>query len=97
MRLYYVEPKLIDGQIVVSIAPEDAAEEINFWETALVEYVVRPSPELAALKAFINKHGSSVPQPQLLCHPSGWYVFPFDTQQGMETILRTERRTMVNC
>lgn len=56
MRLQFVELELVDAQYVVSITPEDVVDEIQFWGTALVGYVVGPMPKLATLTAFIEKH-----------------------------------------
>jgi len=78
---------MVNDTPMIAITHEDIAEGIEFWETALVGYIVGPMPKLATIRSFMDKHWGTVPRPQLLCLPSSWYVFRFTSKEDMETIL----------
>lgn len=53
-------------------------------------------PKLGTLIVFIEKQWNSVSRPQVLYHPSGWYVFWFDTREDMEAVLKWGPWLMAN-
>ncbi|KAL9235893.1 hypothetical protein vseg_010624 [Gypsophila vaccaria] len=84
MSLDFV-PKCSD---TVVIELDDVKEEIDYWSTTLVGFVLGRRVSLAQLQSLVYKHWNHINDPDVLYFAKGWYYFRFQSQEDMDNILQ---------
>lgn len=67
MRLEFKEPVMVDGTPTAVIDKEDVRDEINYWETALVGYVVGDTPSFSTIRRYVDEVWKHISNPKFTC------------------------------
>ncbi|CAK8544926.1 unnamed protein product [Lathyrus sativus] len=87
MAIEYVAPKLINGMIKIDIEQEDIETEIQFWDNALILYVVGNDLSMNTVKNFMQRMWNFVKMPDLYYHDDGYFLIRFISQEDKEAVM----------
>lgn len=85
--MVYIAPTVSNGEIEVEINDEDMASELQFWENALIMYVMGEDLSMRAIKNFMQKMWNFVQLPDLYYHDEGYFILRFKNSEDMDVVL----------
>ncbi|OIT40013.1 hypothetical protein A4A49_51747 [Nicotiana attenuata] len=96
MRLEYIPPSHRDGKIVIQIEESDVRELKDYWENALIGYVLGYTPYERSMVSYVETAWDFVTKPQILYHQDGYYVFRFNTMEDKDSVVQVGPYTYHN-
>ncbi|CAK8544929.1 unnamed protein product [Lathyrus sativus] len=87
MAIEYVAPKLINGMIEIDIEQEDIETEIQFWDNALILYVVGDDLSMNTVKNFMQRMWNFVKMPDSYYHDDRYFLIRFSSQEDKEAVM----------
>ncbi|CAK8535210.1 unnamed protein product [Lathyrus sativus] len=96
MAIEYVAPKLINGVFEINIEQEDIETEIQFWDNALILYVVGDDLSMNTMKNFMQRMWNFVKMPDLYYHDDGYFLIIFSSQEDKEAVMMKGSYTIRN-
>ncbi|KAG4969263.1 hypothetical protein JHK82_034972 [Glycine max] len=96
VTMEFVAPKLINGEVEVEIEAEDIASELQFWENAMILYVLGGSLSMTMLKNYMVKMWNFVILPDMLYHDDGYFLLRFMNREDKETVMMRGPYTIRN-
>ncbi|KAH1256677.1 putative ribonuclease H protein [Glycine max] len=96
VTMEFVAPKLINGEVEVEIEAEDNASELQFWENAMILYVLGGSLSMTMLKNYMVKMWNFVTLPDMLYHDDGYFLLRFKNREDRETVMMRGPYTIRN-
>ena len=88
MQLSYVAPKKVDGGYEVEIEDEDVEEELKYWESALIIYVIGGELSMNAVKNFMIKFWNFIQLPEVYYNDEGYFILRFKAMKDKEEVLK---------
>lgn len=88
MQLSYVAPKKVDGGYEVEIEDEDVEEELKYWESALIMYVIGGELSMNAVKNFMIKFWNFIQLPEVYYNDEGYFILRFKAMKDKEEVLK---------
>nr|XP_009788503.1 PREDICTED: uncharacterized protein LOC104236304 [Nicotiana sylvestris] len=88
MKLEYVPPSHKDGKVVIQIEENDVSDLKEYWETALIGYVLGDTAYEKSMVSYVEIVWDFVSKPQILYHHDGYYVFRFTTMEDRDTVVQ---------
>lgn len=77
-----------EGQLIVKIDEADVRSQVEYWQTALIGYVIGDTPYELAMDNYVTNVWNFVTKPQVLLHPNGYYNFKFKSIKDRDLILQ---------
>lgn len=87
MPLGYVAPTMVNGEIIIQIEEEDVAEELDFWENAIILFALGDSLTMNVVKKFMEKSWNFASLPDLFYNDSGYFIARCKSKEDQEQIL----------
>ncbi|CAK8573596.1 unnamed protein product [Lathyrus sativus] len=87
MDIEYVAPNLINGVFEINIEQEDIETEIQFWDNALILYVVGDDLSMNTVKNFMQRMWNFVKMPDLYYYDDGYFLIRFSSQEDKEAYM----------
>ncbi|CAK8568964.1 unnamed protein product [Lathyrus sativus] len=84
LAMEYVAPKVVNGVIEIDIEQEDIETEIQFWDNALILYVVGDDLSMNTVKNFMQRMWNFVKMPDLYYHDGEYFLLRFNSQEDKE-------------
>ncbi|CAK8576479.1 unnamed protein product [Lathyrus sativus] len=92
----YVAPKLVNGVIEIEIEQEDIEIEVQFWDNALVLYVVGEGLSMNTVKNFMQKMWNFLKIPDLYYHDEGYFLLRFNSHEDRDAVMMKGPYTIRN-
>jgi hypothetical protein len=73
----FVTPKLVNGEIEVEIDEADIINEVKFWDSALIMYVLGGELSMNGVKQFMIKMWNLVKLPDMYYNEEGYFLLRF--------------------
>lgn len=86
-KIEYMLPKVVNGEIEVSIEECDVVYKVQFWENVVVMYVIGSNLSMNAVKSFINNVWNFVSMPQIYYNDEGYFIIRFQCQEDNEMVM----------
>lgn len=96
LALDFIAPTIVNGVAEVVIAEEDIVEEVKFWETSLIMYVVGGDLSMNMVKQFMSKHWNFVKLPDMYYNNKGYFVLRFHSHRERDDVLMKGPYTIRN-
>jgi hypothetical protein len=77
MKMEFVTPKLVNGEIEVEIDEADIINEVKFWDSALIMYVLGGELSMNGVKQFMIKMWNFVKLPDMYYNEEGYFLLRF--------------------
>ncbi|XP_019265468.1 PREDICTED: uncharacterized protein LOC109243031 [Nicotiana attenuata] len=87
MQLEYVPPSRREGKVIIQIEEEDVNELKEYWDNALIGYVLGDTPYEKSMVNYVESVWDFVDKPQILYHHEGYYVFRFSNVKDKEAVI----------
>ncbi|XP_070045727.1 uncharacterized protein [Nicotiana tomentosiformis] len=94
--LTYVPPSMRDGKLVVKILAKDIKSQEEFWNTALIGYVLGDTPYARSMDNYVTMVWNFVTKPKIQYHDEGYYILKFHTIEDRDLILHASPYTYHN-
>ncbi|KAK2451010.1 hypothetical protein QL285_010100 [Trifolium repens] len=65
MKIEFITPKVVNGEIEVEIDESDIINEVKFWDSALIMYVIGGDLSMNGVKQFMSKMWNFVKLPDM--------------------------------
>ncbi|OIT22967.1 hypothetical protein A4A49_55256 [Nicotiana attenuata] len=88
MELKYITPIIVEGELVAQSQQEELDREIGKWKHALIMYVVRNSPTIAAMERFIASNWNYIAKPKVYYHNEGFFLVKFGSIDDKDEVNR---------
>ncbi|CAK8576489.1 unnamed protein product [Lathyrus sativus] len=92
----YVAPKLVNGVVEIEIEQEDIETEVQFWDNALILYVVGEDLSMNTVKNFMQKMWNFVKIPDLYYHDEGYFLLRFNSHEDRDVVMMKDPYTIRN-
>lgn len=96
MEMEFIALKIIDGIIEVEIEEADIENEIKFWDTALIMYVLRGDLSMHVVKQFMMRNWNFVKLPDMYYNDEGYFVLRFHSHKDRDVELQKGPYTIRN-
>ncbi|CAK8543756.1 unnamed protein product [Lathyrus sativus] len=96
MAIEYVAPKIVNGVIEIDIEQEDIETEIQFWDNALIFYVVGGDLSMNMVKNFMQRMWNFMKMPDLYYHDDDYFLLRFNSQEDKEAVMMKDPYTIRN-
>ncbi|XP_058774196.1 uncharacterized protein LOC131648458 [Vicia villosa] len=87
MQVEFVATQFFEGNEKVIIEAEDVAEELNYWENAIILFALGETLSMHAVKNFMEKSWNFVAMPELYFNESGYFVVRFKSHEDMSQVM----------
>ncbi|CAK8562815.1 unnamed protein product [Lathyrus sativus] len=87
MAIEYVAPKIVNEVIEIDIEQEDIETKIQFWDNALILYVMGDDLSMNTVKNFMQRMWNFVKMPDLYYHDDGYFLLIFNSQEDKEAVM----------
>lgn len=87
MAIEFIAPKIIEGIAEVEIEEEDIVNEVKFWDTTLIMYVIGGDLSMHVVKQFMMKQWNFVKLPDMYYNNEGYFVLRFHSYQDRDVVL----------
>ncbi|KAL9250387.1 Multiple organellar RNA editing factor 9, chloroplastic-like protein [Drosera capensis] len=77
---------------VIDIVDEDVIDEVNFWKTSVIAYVLGERVTYETMLRFVKVKLKNVTTPEVLHHAKGFYILKFETEEDRKAMLEIPRR-----
>ncbi|XP_058734308.1 uncharacterized protein LOC131606039 [Vicia villosa] len=81
-----VAPNVIDGEIEISIDDTDVAQELEFWENAMILFALGGNLTMNVVKKFMESSWNFIALPNLYYNDAGYFIVRFKNYDDMEKI-----------
>lgn len=82
--------------MIIQIEEEDVNELKEYWDNALIGYVLGDAPYEKSMVSYIETVWDFVDKPQMLYHHNGYYVFRFTNVKDKEAVIQAGPYTYHN-
>ncbi|XP_019241874.1 PREDICTED: uncharacterized protein LOC109221897 [Nicotiana attenuata] len=96
MKLEYIPSSHREGKLVIQIEEEDVNELNEYWDNAVIGYVLGDTPYEKSMVNYIETIWDFVDKPQVLYHQEGYYVFRFGKREDKEAVMQAGPYTYHN-
>ncbi|GAB2283531.1 hypothetical protein Dimus_039608 [Dionaea muscipula] len=76
----------------IDILDEDVSDEVRFWKTSLIGYVLGEQVSYGAMVRYVERKWNNVTPPQIMPHEKGVFIFRFEREEDKRAILKTRSR-----
>lgn len=87
MRIGYVAPKLVNGEIEIQIEEEDIESEVKFLESSLIMYVLGGDVSMNMVRQFMIKSWDFIQLPNMYYHDYGYFLLKFKTHKDVVIVI----------
>ncbi|XP_058768832.1 uncharacterized protein LOC131642624 [Vicia villosa] len=81
-------PSIVNGEVEVSIETQDIESELQYWEDALVMYVIGEDLSMNAVRKFMTSTWNFVSLPELYYNNEGYFIIRFNLKSDRDMVLR---------
>ena len=74
MPIEFIAPKLIDREVEIEIEEADIEQEVKYWETTLIMYVIGGDLSMNVVKQYMMKFLNFVQLPDMLYNEEGYCI-----------------------
>ncbi|XP_058752736.1 uncharacterized protein LOC131625918 [Vicia villosa] len=92
----YVAPKIVDGKVEVEIEDADVESELQFWDSALILYVLGGDISMNMLKQYMTQMWKFVQLPDMVYHDEGYFILKCRSHSDKEAVMMKEPYTLQN-
>ncbi|XP_058746634.1 uncharacterized protein LOC131619563 [Vicia villosa] len=92
----FVAPQLINGEVQVAIKEEDIIDELKYWESALIMYVIGSDLSMNMVKHFMMKNWNFVKMPDMFYNDEGYFILHFHSYDDKELVFMKGPYTIRN-
>jgi hypothetical protein len=96
MKMEFVTPKLVNGEIEVEIDEADIINEVKFWDSALIMYVLGGELSMNGVKQFMIKMWNFVQLPDMYYNEEGYFILRFHSYADRDKVLMNGPYTIRN-
>ncbi|XP_058745862.1 uncharacterized protein LOC131618712 [Vicia villosa] len=86
-HIEYTPPRVVNGEIEVNLEESDIVSEVQYWENAIVIYVIGSNLSMNAVKTFINNVWNFVSMPNIYYNEEGYFLICFISKEDKEVVL----------
>ncbi|XP_058758888.1 uncharacterized protein LOC131632129 [Vicia villosa] len=94
--LQFIAPKMVDGIAEAVIEEADVANEVRFWDTSLIMYVLGGELSMNGVKQFMLKQWNFVKLPDMYYNNEGYFVLRFHSHKDRDDVLMKGPYTIRN-
>ncbi|CAJ2631940.1 unnamed protein product [Trifolium pratense] len=87
MKIEFVTPKVTNGEIEVEIDESDIVNEVKFWDSALIMYVLGGELSMNGVKQFMIKMWNFVKLPDMYYNEEGYFILRFHSYADRDVVL----------
>ncbi|CAK8576470.1 unnamed protein product [Lathyrus sativus] len=87
LSLEFIAPKIVNGVPEVIIEEEDTINEVKFWETSLIMYVLGGELSMNGVKQFMTKQWNFIKLPDMYYNNEGYFILRFHSHKERDTVL----------
>lgn len=91
MTIEFVAPQIINGEEHIIIKERDVAEELSYWENAVILFPLGESVSMHAIKNFMEKSWNFISLPELYYNDVGYFIVCFKDYEDQGKVM--EQRT----
>jgi hypothetical protein len=96
MKTEFVTPKLVNGEIEVEIDATDIINEVKFWDSALIMYVLGGELSMNGVKQFMTKMWNFVQLPYMYYNEEGYFIMRFHSYADRDKVFMNGPYTIRN-
>ncbi|XP_070029902.1 uncharacterized protein [Nicotiana sylvestris] len=85
-----------DGKLVIKIIAKDIRYQEEFWNSALIGYVLGDTPYTRSMDNYVTTVWNFVTKSKILYHDEGYYIFKFYTIEDRGIVMHTGPYTYHN-
>lgn len=86
IKLPYVAPSIVDGELEVNIDKEDVKYELQFWDNALIMYALGEELSMNAVKHFMSTVWNFVALPEHYYNDEGYFLIRFRSPEDRDVV-----------
>ncbi|XP_058766770.1 uncharacterized protein LOC131640389 [Vicia villosa] len=86
MAVDFIAPNVINGDIEISIEDTDVAQELEYWENAMILFALGGNLTMNAVKKFMESSWNFIALPSLYYNEAGYFIVRFRSYEDMEKV-----------
>ncbi|XP_058776169.1 uncharacterized protein LOC131650479 [Vicia villosa] len=83
----FVTPQLINGEEKIIIEESDVADELTYWENAVILFALGETLSMHAVKNFMEKSWNFVTLPELYLNEAGYFIVRFKSYEDHNKVM----------
>lgn len=87
-KIELIAPKIVNGVSEVIIEEEDIENEVKFWNTTLIMYVLGGDLSMHIVKKFMMKQWNFEKLSDMYYNNEGYFLLRFHSYQDRDVVLR---------
>ncbi|XP_058774580.1 uncharacterized protein LOC131648869 [Vicia villosa] len=87
MAVEYIAPTLLNVDIEINIEETDVAQELEFWEYAVILFTLGGNLTMTAVRKFMETSWNFVALPNLYYNDAGYFIVKFKSYADMEKVM----------